>query len=57
MYGRMGVELPDPVTSMPEVVVGLMRSERRLRLDILEDAQHYLGFKHFAGWGLRYVAK
>ena len=57
MYGCMSVELPDPVTLVREVVVRLVRPEERPRWDTLMDAHHYLGFKQFAGRGLRYVAE
>ncbi len=40
-----------------EVVVRLARADERLRWDTLMDAQHPLGFKQFAGRGLRYVAE
>ena len=53
----MSVELPDPVTLVREVVVRLVRPEERPRCDMLVDAHHYLGFKQFAGRGLRYVAE
>ena len=42
---------------LSEVVVRLARPEERLRWDGLMDAHHYLGFKQFAGRGLRYVAE
>ncbi|MDE0124705.1 MAG: DUF4338 domain-containing protein [Bryobacterales bacterium] len=53
----MSVELPDPVTLVREVVVQLARPEERPRWDTLMDAHHYLGFKQFAGRGLRYEAE
>ena len=40
-----------------EVVEWLERPDERLRWDTLMDAQHYLGFKQFAGRGLRYIAE
>ena len=44
-----------PVVS--EVVVRLALPEERERWDALMHAHHYLGFKQFAGRGLRYVAE
>ena len=57
MYGRMSLERPDPVTLVGEVVVRLVRPEEHPRWDTLMDAHHYLGFKQFAGRGLRYAAE
>ena len=48
---------PAEVPVLSEVVVRLARPEERLLWDGLMDAQHYLGFKQFAGRGLRYVAE
>ena len=45
------------VVVLSEVVVRLARPEERLRWDGLMAAHHYLGFKQFAGRGLRYVAE
>ena len=47
----------DEVPVLSEVVVRLARPEERLRWDRLMDEHHYLGFKQFAGRGLRYVAE
>ncbi len=38
-----------------EVTLRLIRPDERLRWDALMDQQHSLGFKQFAGRGLRYV--
>ena len=38
-----------------DVSVRLARPEERTRWDRLMDQHHYLGFKRFAGRGLRYV--
>ena len=43
--------------SLTEVVVRLARPEEHRKWDALVDAQHYLGFKRFAGRGLRYIAE
>jgi len=45
------------VPVVKEVTVRLARPEERLRWDTLMDQQHPLGFKQFAGRGLRYVAE
>ncbi len=37
------------------MVVRLARPDERVRWDALVEAHHYLGFKRFAGRGLRYV--
>lgn len=42
--------------SLDEVVVRLVRPDERSTWDMLMDQHHYLGFKRFAGRGLRYVA-
>ena len=41
--------------SLRDVVVRLARPDERVRWDALVEAHHYLGFKRFAGRGLRYV--
>ena len=41
--------------SLSEVVVRLARPDERARWDALMDRHHYLGFKRFAGRGLRYL--
>ena len=38
-----------------DVSVRLARPDERIRWDRLMDQHHYLGFKRFAGRGLRYV--
>ena len=43
--------------SVSEVVVRLARPDERVKWDTLMDHHHYLGFKRFAGRGLRYVAE
>ena len=43
--------------SLSEVVVRLARADERVRWDALMDRHHYLGFKRFAGRGLRYLAE
>ena len=50
-------ETAKPVPVVSEVVVRLARPEERLRWDQLMDTHHELGFKQFAGRGLRYVAE
>ena len=45
------------VPVVKEVTLRLARPEERLRWDTLMDQQHPLGFKQFAGRGLRYVAE
>ncbi len=42
---------------LDEVVVRLARADERVKWDALMDQHHYLGFKRFAGRGLRYVAE
>ena len=42
--------------SLDEVEVRLVRADERIKWDVLMDQHHYLGFKRFAGRGLRYVA-
>ena len=51
--------LPTPVrvASLSAVQVRLALPHERLRWDELMRAYHFLGFKHFAGRGLRYVAE
>ena len=39
--------------SLRDVVVRLARPDERVRWDALVEAHHYLGFKRFAGRGLR----
>ena len=46
----------DPDFRLADVVVRLAGDDERLEWDRLMDAQHYLGFRQFAGRGLRYVA-
>ena len=46
----------DPDFRLADVVVRLARDDERPEWDRLMDAQHYLGFRQFAGRGLRYVA-
>ena len=51
---------PAPSRATPvlrEVTVRLARPDERRRWDDLMDERHYLGFKQFAGRGLRYVAE
>ena len=43
--------------SLDEVAVRLVRPDERIKWDVLMDQHHYLGFKRFAGRGLRYVAE
>ena len=43
--------------TLDEVVVRLARADERIKWDALMDRHHYLGFKRFAGRGLRYVAE
>ena len=43
--------------SLDDVVVRLVRPDERITWDLLMDQHHYLGFKRFAGRGLRYVAE
>ena len=43
--------------ALREVVVRLARADERIKWDALMDRHHYLGFKRFAGRGLRYVAE
>ena len=50
-------ESAEPIPVVSEVVVRLARPEERLRWDELMDTHHELGFKQFAGRGLRYVAE
>ena len=52
--------LPDATPagfSLDEVEVRLARPDERIKWDVLMDQHHYLGFKRFAGRGLRYVAE
>ncbi len=42
---------------LDEVVVRRARADERVKWDALMDQHHYLGFKRFAGRGLRYVAE
>ncbi len=42
---------------LKQVSVRLVQAHERLRWDALMNAHHYLGFKQFAGRGLRYVAE
>ena len=51
--------LPTPVrvASLSAVQVRLALPHERLRWDELMRAHHFLGFKHFAGRGLRYIAE
>ena len=56
----MAAEQRDPSEEpvvVQEVVVRLARPDERLLWDELMDAHHPLGFKQFAGRGLRYVAE
>ena len=48
---------PSEVPVVKEVVLRLARPDERLRWDALMDQHHPLGFKQFAGRGLRYVAE
>ena len=50
-------ETPPKVVNLKQVVVRLAQAHERPRWDRLMDAHHYLGFKQFAGRGLRYVAE
>ena len=43
--------------TLDEVVVRVARADERVKWDALMDRHHYLGFKRFAGRGLRYVAE
>ena len=45
------------VPVVKEVVLRLARPDERVRWDECMDAHHYLGFKQFAGRGLRYIAE
>ncbi len=54
---QTSAESAEPVPVVSEVVVQLARPEERLRWDTLMDTHHELGFKQFAGRGLRYVAE
>ncbi len=47
----------DPDFRLGDVVLRLARDDERREWDRLMDEQHYLGFKQFAGRGLRYVAE
>ena len=52
--------LPDATPagfSLAEVEVRLVRPDERIKWDVLMDQHHYLGFKRFAGRGLRYLAE
>ena len=56
------VAAADPVCGYPDfrladVVLRLARADERREWNQLMDAQHYLGFRQFAGRGLRYVAE
>ena len=56
------VAAADPVCGHPDfwladVVLRLARDDERREWDQLMDTQHYLGFRQFAGRGLRYVAE
>ena len=56
------VAAADPVCGYPDfrladVVLRLAHADERREWDQLMDAQHYLGFRQFAGRGLRYVAE
>ena len=51
------LQAPPAGFSLSEVVVRLARPDERVRWDALMDHHHYLGFKRFAGRGLRYVAE
>ena len=46
-----------PEFRLDEVVVRPARADERIKWDALMDRHHYLGFKRFAGRGLRYVAE
>ena len=56
-WGMTVQESAEAVPVVREVVVRLALPEERLRWDALMHAHHYLGFKQFAGRGLRYVAE
>ena len=51
------MQAPPAGFSLAEVVVRLVRPDERIKWDVLMDQHHYLGFKRFAGRGLRYVAE
>ena len=57
MAVQTSAESAEPIPVVSEVVVRLARPEERLRWDELMDTHHELGFKQFAGRGLRYVAE
>ena len=46
-----------PDFRLDEVVVRPARADERIKWDALMNRHHYLGFKRFAGRGLRYVAE
>ena len=56
LSGRYGF-LRDAKFNLKRVTVRLVKSSERRRWDSLMDQNHYLGFKGFAGRGLRYVAE
>ena len=54
---RHGRIRSDFAASAREVTLRLARPDERVRWDALMDERHYLGFRQFAGRGLRYVAE
>ena len=56
-WGMTVQESPEAVPVVREVVERLALPEEWLRWNALMHEHHYLGFKQFAGRGLRYVAE
>ena len=50
-------ETPTTIPDLKQVVLRLAQPHERPRWDALMNQHHYLGFKQFAGRGLRYVAE
>ncbi len=46
---------PPPAICLTEVIVRLAKPHERRRRDVLTDRHHNLGFKRFAGRGMRYM--
>ena len=50
-------QVPPEGYSLKEAKVRLARAQERVRWDQTVDQHHYLGFKRFAGRGLRYIVE
>ena len=56
-WGMQEQETPTTIPDLKQVVLRLAQPHERPRWDALMNQHHYLGFKQFAGRGLRYVAE